>query len=106
MGAPPGLGRAGGNMSRALGHILAELGLATRDLSALSPVQSLHHTALQGGTGSCTSPWKMAWQQSPVLLPFPLPHHAMRYCRGKQPCRAITIFKSPSSSFMTVAVTS
>ena len=91
-------------MSPALGHILAELGLATRDLGALCN----HCTALpcSGATGSCTSPWTVPRQQTPVPLPFPLPHHAMRCRREKQPRRAVTIFKSPSSSFMTAAVTS
>lgn len=36
-------------MSPAPGHVLAERGLATRDLGALSPVQSLHHAPLHWG---------------------------------------------------------
>lgn len=59
-----------------------------------------------GSTGSCRSPRKVPQQQTSILLLFPPRHHAVRYRRGKQPRRAIPVFKSPSSSFVTAAVTS
>lgn len=69
-------------------------GVGSRDLRALSPVQWEHwfmQEPLESALAADTHP-----------LPFPLPHHAMRHCRGKWLLRAVTIFKSPSSSFVTV----
>lgn len=86
-------------MSPALGHVLAELGMATGDLSALSPVQSLHRTPLHWGC------WFMHELKFPGSRrpPFSSPPS---FYRVPQPPRAITVFKSPSPSFMTAAGTS
>lgn len=73
---------------------------------------SLQSWGCQQGS-QCPVPvhWEQWFMQEPLEsalaaathpLPFPLPHLATRHCRGKWLLRAVTIFKSPSSSFVTV----
>lgn len=76
-----------------LRQILAELGAGSRDLSVLSHVQGEHwlmQEPLESALAADTHP-----------LPFPLPHHATKHRRGKWLLRAVTIFKSSSSLFVT-----
>lgn len=60
-------------MSPALGHVLAELGLATRDLSAVSPVQSLHRNPLHWGCWFMHEPLESALAADTHLPPLSSP---------------------------------
>lgn len=56
-------------MSPAFGHVLAELGLATGDLGALCPVQSLHRTPSHWGCWFMHEP-KCPGSSQPSRSPF------------------------------------
>lgn len=89
-GAPLALGRTGSSYSQANP---CRAGAGSRDLSVLSPVQ-WEHWLMQ-------EPLESALAADTHPLPFPLPHHATKHRRGKWLLKAVTIFKSSSSLFVT-----
>lgn len=69
-----------------LGHILAELGLAAGT--------SVPRPLCSGNTGSCRSPWKVPWQQTPIPSLFLSPTMPRGTAEGSG-CLELSLFLNP-----------